>query len=321
MSDLSLLSILNGNNYLCANRSLAHTIGLHEAIILTEIIDKYEFFKLNDELKQIGDTDGWFFLTMEKIFERTSLTERQQRPAINNLIKLGFITTRTYGQPSKRYFNINQNALLALFALDQKRDKHLSSKKVCRDDKMSPLEITKCHPYGLQNVIPINKEQNPRIKNPELRKDNVSLKSRPSKTMEAAKKFKLTLEQEGAFNWLKQQVKNTSEDTLCYWSKTYDFDKIVSCYHEAKAHNPSNLGGYINKLLKVATNLPSAAQEQCREFAEDFIRENDWLDAKINKNYLTYFEGKTRLEISLAQDPIVFARQVIQIFTNLKTKR
>lgn len=320
MTDLSLIQIINGNNYLNVNRSLAHKIGLNEAIILSELCDKYDFFLKDNSLITIDSTCGWFYLTMEKIYERTTLTKRQQIAAINRLVELRLIKTRIFGQPSKKYFFIDQNEILALLVVDSQRGNGEISKKESRCNKMSHLAVTKCHSKQLQNVTPIYKEQNPRSKNPEVKKDIVSLKSAVGRTLEPKRKYKLDDEQQGVVDWLKDRLEKTNEDTLCFWAKSYEFDNIEAAYLEAKSRNPDNLGAYINKLLKSGAKLGDSLTKKCKEFAEDFVEASGWGSTKIIKDFFVYFDGKMKQEISLNQDPDNFSRQLLSIYSHLKTK-
>ena len=101
--DLNLFSLLNANNYFSVNREIAHKIGLHASIMLTEIIDKFCFF---EKLGQLDD--GWFYLKVQDAFERTTLGEKAQKAAISILIKLKLLQTKQRGIPAKRYFKISE---------------------------------------------------------------------------------------------------------------------------------------------------------------------------------------------------------------------
>lgn len=321
MSSISLLSLLNGNNYALFNRSLAHKIGLNETIILSEIIDKYDYFHKENSLIEINDKHGWFYLTMDKIFERTALTAKQQRPAINKLIRLGFIEIKTYGQPSKRYFYINQQKLLELFVDDPNRDRHvesLNSKKESSNDKRSTLDFTEGKPYRCQKVNPINKEQDPRPKSPDLRKDSVSRKTSKDETLQPTRRFKLTDEQQGVVNWLKEHLKNTDENTLCYWAKTYEFAKIEAAFLQAKHMQASNVGAYMNRLLKLNISLESSDRKKCKELAENFIQAHNWNGCKIGNKYFTFSIGRSKMELPLDMDPEVFIDRLIEMYKKYK---
>ncbi len=106
---INILNVVNGNNYISLGREMMRVIGIHESIFLYEIIDKYQFF-----LSQGSLEDGWFYLKIETIEERTCLTRKQQDSCIENLIRHGLIEKKVMGCPPKRYFKFNQQKLLEM---------------------------------------------------------------------------------------------------------------------------------------------------------------------------------------------------------------
>lgn len=113
---MDFLDLLNGNNYGIFNRSVARELGLNTAIILSEFIDKYQYYHKQNSLIQINGQEGdWFYLTAESLEERTTLSEKSQRASINQLISLGFIKKITYSLPAKRYFQLNLTKLFEFF--------------------------------------------------------------------------------------------------------------------------------------------------------------------------------------------------------------
>lgn len=98
---MNLFTLLNANNYFTVNREIARKIGLEATIFLSEIIDKFTYFESKNMLE-----DGWFYLTMEDVLERTTLSRRYQDTAIKILTSLGFIEMKRMGMPAKRYFKV-----------------------------------------------------------------------------------------------------------------------------------------------------------------------------------------------------------------------
>lgn len=101
--------------------------GLHEAILLGELASEYEYW---DGLGKITD-DGYFYSTVENIKENTTLSDSQQRKAIANLNKKGVIDVSLKGIPARRYFRINESALLELLNIknyDSNNESSSSSK-------------------------------------------------------------------------------------------------------------------------------------------------------------------------------------------------
>jgi hypothetical protein len=109
---MTLFHLLNGNNYGVYNRSVAKKIGLHETIVLSELIDKYSYYKSVGKLISLPNEEGlWFFLTAENIEDRTTLKEKEQRLCIDHLVSLGFIKKKVAGIPAKRFFQIDEDKI------------------------------------------------------------------------------------------------------------------------------------------------------------------------------------------------------------------
>lgn len=99
--------LLSSSAFLIVNKRLAKLIGLHETVLLADLISKEEYFIENSQLK-----DGWFFNTAKNIQEDTSLTSHQQKKCIKNLIELGLIDVKVFGIPAKQHFKIHEIKLL-----------------------------------------------------------------------------------------------------------------------------------------------------------------------------------------------------------------
>lgn len=96
-----IFKLINPANTIGANRFLAHAIGSTEAVIYSALLAKSAYY---DERGMISD--GWFFSTAADLEESTTFSEKQQRRAIDKLIKAGLIRSERRGMPAKRYFRI-----------------------------------------------------------------------------------------------------------------------------------------------------------------------------------------------------------------------
>lgn len=102
---LVILNLLRSDGSIILNKSMAHSIGINETIIYSELLSKYKYFAERNML----DEDGYFYNTLEDLEKDTALTNRQQTPAINKLMKLKLIDKCIKGIPAKRYFKIYDN--------------------------------------------------------------------------------------------------------------------------------------------------------------------------------------------------------------------
>lgn len=94
-------------NYFAFNKTLAKNIGLEEAIILGDLINRYSYY-FNKGLLE----NDMFYCTVETLKEDTTLSDYQQRKCFNNLKSLGLIDTHIKGLPAKRYIELHSDAIL-----------------------------------------------------------------------------------------------------------------------------------------------------------------------------------------------------------------
>ena len=105
------LDLLDSSNCIAVNRSLIRAFGLHAAVMLGELASEAKCWKESGLL-----SDGWFFMTVERIERDTSLGERAQRSAIETLKKHGVLEVAYRGLPRKRCFRINFMAIIQAIA-------------------------------------------------------------------------------------------------------------------------------------------------------------------------------------------------------------
>ena len=107
---MDFLDLIRSDGYITVSKALAKEIGLKEAIILSELISQYKYFKELGEL----DEDGFFYCTVEKMKENTTIEKRTQSRVMNNLVDLDLIIKERKGLPAKRYFKLKENNIKRL---------------------------------------------------------------------------------------------------------------------------------------------------------------------------------------------------------------
>jgi predicted transcriptional regulator len=120
-----ILDFLRSDGSIVVNKKLAHSIGLHEAIIYSELISKFCYFAERGQLE-----NGYFYNVSENLFADTTLSAKQQRSAINNLESLGLIKTQIRGVPAKKYFKIIQDMRLITNVVLEGKENQQFGKKV-----------------------------------------------------------------------------------------------------------------------------------------------------------------------------------------------
>jgi len=129
-------NLLSSSAFLVVNKRLAKLMGLHETVLLADLISKEEYFAENQLL-----IDGWFFNTSKNIQADTTLTSHQQRKCIKNLKELGIIETKLVGIPAKQHFKIIENKLLSYFKTSFEKTAQQDVKKTQTINKNKEIRI------------------------------------------------------------------------------------------------------------------------------------------------------------------------------------
>ena len=116
---IGIIELLRADGSIVVNKRLAKALGLHEAIIYSELLSRHCYFADRGRL----DAGGYFYNTIEDLQDGTTLTRRQQDKAIGNLAKAGLIKTKLFGMPAKRHFKIIDNEVGLLKILDGSAEK------------------------------------------------------------------------------------------------------------------------------------------------------------------------------------------------------
>lgn len=106
---MEVLDLLRADGSIVVNKKLAHEIGLNEAVILSELISMYKYFSSEGQTE-----NGWFYCTIDKMEENTSLSRELQDKAINSLIRQNLIEKDVRGLPARRHFRINESEIKKL---------------------------------------------------------------------------------------------------------------------------------------------------------------------------------------------------------------
>ncbi len=98
----SIFQLLNPDNTISINRSLAHAIGLDEAVVYGAIISKWYYYTQ----RGMTDEEGWFYSTVPDMKESTAIGEKAQKRCIDNLVRYGLIKCELRGMPARRCFYV-----------------------------------------------------------------------------------------------------------------------------------------------------------------------------------------------------------------------
>lgn len=115
---MNILKLIASDSFITVNKEVIKKVGLVEAVILGELASEFDYWTKNNGITE----DGYFFSTIENIEDKTTLSEHQQRKALNTLKENGIIDIKVKGLPAKRYIKINESAILALFEDNAKEE-------------------------------------------------------------------------------------------------------------------------------------------------------------------------------------------------------
>lgn len=318
----TLLETVNGKDYFTANRTIGKILGNNVAIFLNELLDKYDYFSENNSLVSKDGHEGWFYLSNQKVTERTNLSRYQQQSCIKKLIHEQIIKYLICPYTSQRYFYIDKSYLCVLLAKDEKRDRLFQKSQGDVSSLSGGCKFVKGG--GVSSSHPImDKESRSMNPDDESKKDNVShaAPQKKYKTLDPVKRYRLDEQQAETLKWLKDRCLQVDDGTLCHWAKTYSLERLMDVHRETCRRRPKNFAGYMNNLLMSDAIVRTPDAEECAKFAEEFKAANNWVALKIGSKYVTFDFGRSKEEISLKQKPETFARQLMEKYKILQTNR
>lgn len=110
---MNIISLLASDSYIIVNKELIKELGLEESIIVGDLASMHLYLKRENKLND----DGFFFYTVEAMQDNTSLTDYQQRRALETLKNKGIIEIQRREMPAKRFIKINISNLEQLFSI------------------------------------------------------------------------------------------------------------------------------------------------------------------------------------------------------------
>lgn len=106
-----VIEAFKSTGYLIINKTLIKKFGLITAVILSNFIDKYIYFKTNNP-----ENDGWFYLTHESQMKQLGIGEHSIIKSKHELQNIGVLETKKMGGiPNYEYYHINFSALAKYF--------------------------------------------------------------------------------------------------------------------------------------------------------------------------------------------------------------
>lgn len=104
----NIYSILGQNQHWLINKTITRMVGIHAALLLSDLVSKRQYFIQNGDIKSVDD---WFFNTVENIELDTTLSPHDQRKALKILLDNAMVKTKQKGVPKRRFYMINDRYL------------------------------------------------------------------------------------------------------------------------------------------------------------------------------------------------------------------
>lgn len=100
------------SDFIRVPRPFIRRFNLNTAIMLSEIYSEYTYWREQNGLQK----GGWFFSTVQNMYNNTGLSKHQQLVACKELETYGIIKIKYQGLPKKRYFKFDMNMLDRLYS-------------------------------------------------------------------------------------------------------------------------------------------------------------------------------------------------------------
>lgn len=280
---MNIISLLANDNYIIVNKELIKIIGLEESIIVGDLASMYLYLQRENRLTE----DGFFFYSVEAMQENTSLSDYQQRKALENLKKLNIVEIERRQVPAKRFIKLNIDKLENIFSSSSQKIKELDLKK-----------------FELNNIL-LSKDNNKN--NNTLSKDKVHASSKKNGLLGedlSKPKPKKENKNESIINNLKKKLFKKFSDTkiidlLGKW--------IEELYHKNKGIGSNSLDIAIEQLDKFDKSqweevIKKATLNGWRDFSYFCPKENN---LKFN-NQISSEEDRQRLKEEISKSKNFF---------------
>lgn len=151
-----ITNVLGINSFVILNKAIIKALGMHEAVLLSFLVDKWAYFNHAD-----------FYYTIQDLTNDTDLSERECRNIMRKLVDKGILIKKAFGGiPPKQYYNINQDAIIEIFKnpihKKVKKDSTLSDSNPFKNDILNPCKNERVDTCKNERVVHIynNKEIN-----------------------------------------------------------------------------------------------------------------------------------------------------------------
>lgn len=296
-----------------------HLKSAEEAIVVQFFLNTISLHKRRNRNFHEGRT--WNYCStpeLAAIFPYWS--EKQIKRILNSLIKKNILIKSKYNK--KKFDKTSWFAFAEESAWDFSNKNYVgpngpidSPKRADRTDQMGrPIPMSKplSNPFDIGDNV--KDEVEVVDKSNEVLEETLPLFASKGKTLDIAKRFKLTDSQIEAFEYLKGKKIDSDDETLCYWAKSFSLERLIDVYEETKIQGDKvkSIGKYMRKLLKCNANVSKSHAIANKEFAEFYIQMHKIGNMKILKKYVKIYSGASIIELEFTMPKDDFQRSLIK---------
>ena len=283
------------NGFVILNKAVIKALGMHEAVALGFLIDKWAYFQHAD-----------FYYTIQDLSNDTDLSDRECRNIMRKLMDKGILIKRAFeGIPPKQYYNINQNAIIDIL-----KNPMPKKEKPTLENPTKDLTLTDSNPFKSDTINPCKNDRVNTCKND----SDIYINNKVSnnKDINNTEKEKIKKEKElaeslfSSFGFEKENADSASkakekQDDL--ESLENEFNQIWDIYPK-KQDKQAALNSYLKarKGAKIARNARGNTKVAPQSFetisrgVKNYLRANRGVEIKFIKHLSTFLNQATYLD-------------------------
>lgn len=270
-------NVLGINSFVILNKAVIKALGMHEAVALGFLIDKWAYFQHAD-----------FYYTIQDLSNDTDLSERECRNIMRKLIDKGILIKRAFeGIPPKQYYNINQNAIIDI----------LKNPMPTKENPTKVLTLTDSNHFKSDTLNPCKNDRVNTCKN--VSDIYINNKLSNNKDINNTEKEKIKKEKD-CVSLFENTESPLNENPSDY---KIEFEKIWNLYPK-KQDKQAALNSYIKarKGSKIALNSKGNTKVAPQSFetilqgVRNYLRANRGVEIKFIKHLSTFLNQATYLD-------------------------
>ena len=276
------------NSFVILNKAVIKALGMHEAVALGFLIDKWAYFQHAD-----------FYYTIQDLSNDTDLSDRECRNIMRKLIDKGILIKRAFeGIPPKQYYNINQNAIIDILKNptleNPTKDLTLADSNPLKSDTFNPCKNDRVNTCKNDSDI----YNNNKVSNNKDINNTEKEKIKKEKELTDSLFVSFGFEKENTDSDFKAKEKQDDLESL-----ENEFNQIWELYPK-KQDKQSALNSYLKarKGVKIARNARGNNKVAPQSFetisrgVKNYLRANRGVEIKFIKHLSTFLNQATYLD-------------------------